>query len=197
MTRVNAEQLESVPWFAKAGAACRIVPIARFVSDHFFALKGGGYGCLFALTGLDEEALTDQELDAHLRMVEGAFRGLPEGVCLYQYSRVRSGFSLPTRKLYPYLITDVIVGERIRFLDQQAGFRRMDIHWCLIVEPLDVTTFQHAPRREDSDIACWQSRKLAWSTSPLQGRNHPVLQLHLQSRRLGGTGPSPHKRWSG
>jgi type IV secretion system protein VirB4 len=43
MTRANAEQIQYVPWFAKAGAACSIVPIARFVNDHIFALKGGGY----------------------------------------------------------------------------------------------------------------------------------------------------------
>ena len=43
MTRVNSEQLKHVPWFAKAGAACSIVPITRFVNDHIFALKGGGY----------------------------------------------------------------------------------------------------------------------------------------------------------
>jgi type IV secretion system protein VirB4 len=42
MTRANAEQIQYVPWFAKAGAACSIVPIARFVNDHIFALKGGG-----------------------------------------------------------------------------------------------------------------------------------------------------------
>ena len=44
MTRVNTEQLKYTPWFAKAGAACSIVPIARFVNDRIFALKGGGYG---------------------------------------------------------------------------------------------------------------------------------------------------------
>ncbi len=63
MTRVNTEQLKHTPWFAKAGAACSIVPIARFVGPEIFALKGGGYGCLFALTGIDEEGLTDFELE--------------------------------------------------------------------------------------------------------------------------------------
>lgn len=72
MTRASTEQAKYVPWFAKAGAACSIVPIARFVSDHIFALKGGGYGCLFALSGVDEEGLTDQELESQLRMIEGA-----------------------------------------------------------------------------------------------------------------------------
>jgi hypothetical protein len=92
MTRANAEQSKYVPWFAKAGAACSIVPIARFVNDHIFALKGGGYGCLLSLAGVDEEGLTDQELESQLRMIEGSLRGLPEGACLYQYARVRSGY---------------------------------------------------------------------------------------------------------
>ncbi|HEX4068456.1 MAG TPA: DNA-primase RepB domain-containing protein [Acidobacteriaceae bacterium] len=76
MTRANIEQAKFVPWFAKAGAACSIVPIGRFVSPSIFALKGGGYGCLFALGGIDEEGLTDQELEARMRSIEGALHGL-------------------------------------------------------------------------------------------------------------------------
>jgi type IV secretion system protein VirB4 len=82
MTRANSEQLKHVPWFAKAGAACSIVPISRFVSDHIFAMKGGGYGCFFQLSGMDDEGLTDQELESQLRMIEGSLRGLPEGAIL-------------------------------------------------------------------------------------------------------------------
>jgi type IV secretion system protein VirB4 len=37
MTPVNAEQIRHTPWFAKAGAACSIVPIARFVSPTIMA----------------------------------------------------------------------------------------------------------------------------------------------------------------
>ena len=91
MTRANIEQIKHTPWFAKAGAACSIVPVARFIGPNIFALKGGGYGCLFALAGIDEEGLTDQELDSRMRSIEGALRGLPQGSCLYQYTRVMSG----------------------------------------------------------------------------------------------------------
>ena len=49
----------------------------------------------FALTGIDEEGLTDQELESRMRSIEGALRGLPEGSCLYQYTRVMSGYELP------------------------------------------------------------------------------------------------------
>ena len=43
MIRAKTEELKHIPWFAKAGAACSIVPISRFVGPHIFALKGGGY----------------------------------------------------------------------------------------------------------------------------------------------------------
>lgn len=113
MTRANTEQFKHTPWFAKAGAACSIVPISRFVGPNIFALKGGGYGCLFSLTGLDEEGLTDQELEARVRQIEGALRGLPEGSCLYQYTRVMSGFDLPRQKQYANEVTETFASDRL------------------------------------------------------------------------------------
>jgi hypothetical protein len=47
MTHANTDQ--HTPWFAKAGAGGSIIPISRFVGPHIFALKRGGYGCLFSL----------------------------------------------------------------------------------------------------------------------------------------------------
>jgi type IV secretion system protein VirB4 len=146
MTHANTEQAKSVPWFAKAGAACSIVPIARFVSDHIFALKGGGYGCLFQLSGLDAEGLTDQELESQLRMIEGALRGLPEGACLTQYTRVRSGFELPRDSQCPNPVTKVFVEDRLSFLEGSAAFRRIDLHWCLTLEPSKVKAFERNPQ---------------------------------------------------
>jgi len=157
MTRANTEQTKFVPWFAKAGAACSIVPLARFVNDHIFALKGGGYGCLFALDGLDEEGLTDQELESHLRMIEGALRGLPEGACLYQYTRVMSGFALPHQQKYQSPVTQIFAEERVQFLTQSAGFRRIDLHWCLTFEPSKVKSFERKPQEN----AAATSRMLA------------------------------------
>ena len=86
------------PWFAQAGAACSIVPVSRFVGPNVFALKGGGYGCLFSLAGIDEEGQTDDDLEARVRTIEGALHGLPEGSCLYQYTHVIAGFDLPRQQ---------------------------------------------------------------------------------------------------
>src|SRR5579871_3980754 len=141
MTRASTEERKHVPWFAKAGAASSIVPIARFVSDQIFALKGGGYGCLFALAGLDEESLTDQEIEARVRSVEGALRGLPEGSCVSQYLRVRSGFDLP-RQTVANPVTQVFSEGRLEFLRKTAGFRRIDLHWCLTIEPSRANAFE-------------------------------------------------------
>ena len=128
MTRANAEQTKHVPWFAKAGAACSIIPIARFVNERIFALKGGGYGCLFSLAGIDEEGLTDQQLESEMRSIEGALRGLPEGACLYQYTRVLSGCDLPRKQQYANPVTEVFVNDRLAFLERMASFRRIDLH---------------------------------------------------------------------
>jgi len=146
MTRANTEQLKHTPWFAKAGAASSIVPIARFVGPSIFALKGGGYGCLFALAGVDEEGLTNQELDARMRSIEGALRGLPESSCLYQYTRVMSGFHLPRQKRYSNPVTQVFADDRQAFLERTAGFRRIDLHWCLTLEPSQIKAFERKPK---------------------------------------------------
>ena len=146
MTRANTEQIKHTPWFAKAGAACSIVPIARFVSPNIFALKGGGYGCLFSLTGIDEEGVTDLELDSRMRSIEGALRGLPEGSCLYQYTRVMSGFDLPRQANYTNPITEVFASDRLDFLRQNAAFRRIDLHWCLTLGPSKAKAFERKPQ---------------------------------------------------
>jgi len=172
MTRVNSEQNKHAPWFAKAGAACSIVPIARFVGPNIFALKGGGYGCLFALTGIDEESLTDLELDSRMRSIEGALRGLPEGSCLYQYTRVMSGFDLPRQSKYTNPATEVFVSDRIAFLEKTAAFRRIDLHWCLTLEPSNARAFERKPQENAADT----SRMIA----DLE-KTATILQSHLGS----------------
>ena len=151
MTRVNTEQLKYTPWFAKAGAACSIVPIARFVNERIFALKGGGYGCLFSLAGIDEEGLTDQQLEVQMRSIEGSLRGLPEGACLYQYTRVLSGCELPRKEQYANPVTEVFVNDRLAFLEKTAGFRRIDLHWCLTLEPPKAAAFASKPKAYAAD----------------------------------------------
>jgi type IV secretion system protein VirB4 len=170
MTRANNEQLKHTPWFAKAGAACSIVPISRFVSSEIFALKGGGYGCLFSLTGIDEEGLTNLELDSRMRSIEGSLRGLPDGSCLYQYTRLMSGFDLPRQKKYANDITEVFASDRLTLLDKTAGFRRIDLHWCLTFEPTKKSAFERNPKAEATDT----SRMLA----ELE-KTAIILQSHL------------------
>jgi len=172
MIHANTEQLKHTPWFAKAGAACSIVPIARFVGPNIFALKGGGYGCLFSLTGIDQEGMTDLELDSRMRSIEGALRGLPEGSRLYQYTRVMSGFDLPRQSKYTNPATEVFVTDRIVFLEKTAAFRRIDLHWCLTLEPSKASEFERKPQENAADT----SRMLA----DLE-KTATILQSHLGS----------------
>jgi type IV secretion system protein VirB4 len=180
MTRANTEQAKHTPWFAKAGAACSIVPIARFVGPNIFALKSGGYGCLFSLTGIDEEGVTDLGLDSRMRSIEGALRGLPEGSCLYQYTRVMSGFDLPRAEKYSNPVTEVFASDRLDFLNKTAAFRRIDLHWCLTSEPSKAKAFERNPQENATDT----SRMLA----DLE-KTATILESHLGNslglRKLG------------
>jgi type IV secretion system protein VirB4 len=172
MIHANTEQIKHTPWFAKAGAASSIVPISRFIGPSVFALKGGGYGCLFSLTGIDEEGLTDLELESRVRSIEGALRGLPEGACLYQYTRLMSGFHLPRQPQYADTVTEVFVSDRLAYLDKNASFRRIDLHWCLTLEPAKAKAFERKPQEDAVDT----SRMLA----DLQ-KSAIILQSHLGS----------------
>src|SRR5271169_446979 len=188
MVRAKTEGLKHIPWFAKAGAACSIVPISRFIGPGIFALKGGGYGCLFSLTGLDEEGLTDLELESRVRSIEGSLRGLPEGSCLYQYTRVMSGFDLLRQSQYANEVTETFASDRITFLKAKAGFRRIDLHWCLTIEPSQVKALGRNPTEntielavallstESSRVARGTPREFHRTQAALEGRSLPVLQ---------------------
>ena len=178
MIHANTEHERYTPWFAKAGAACSIIPIGRFANERIFALKGGGYGCLFSLTGIDEEGLTDQELEAEVRSIEGALRGLPEGSCLYQYTRVMSGFDLPRNSSYANAVTQVFVGDRLTFLEATGSLRRIDLYWCLTLEPPKASAFAHKPQEHAADTSRMLAN-LAKMATLLEGHLASSLGLKL------------------
>jgi type IV secretion system protein VirB4 len=178
MTRANTEQQRHTPWFAQAGAACSILPISRFVGPNTFALKGGGYGCLFSLTGRDDEGLTDLELESQVRSIEGALRGLPEGSCLYQYTRIMSGCALPRQAKYPNPVTEVFASNRLAFLEKTASLRRIDLHWCLTLEPSKSQAFERTPHEQRGDTSRMLG-ELEKTATLLQGHLGGPLGLRL------------------
>ena len=151
------------PWYTKAGAATSIVPISHFVGPNMFALKGGGYGCLFSLEGVDPESCTDDDLNARTGDIEAALRGLPEDACLYQYTRVRVGFPLPKKAKYENPVTESFVKDRLQFLGEEAAFRRIDLYWALTVEPEQANLFSEKPKehRKNTDRQLFQLEKAA------------------------------------
>ncbi|WP_263385970.1 VirB4 family type IV secretion/conjugal transfer ATPase [Granulicella arctica] len=167
MTRANAN-----PWFTDAGAANSIMPIVRFVTPTVFASKTRGYGLLFEVDGADEEGLTDPEIASKMRGVEGGVRGLTEDFGLYQYMRVTSGFEIPRQKKYADPITQSFVDHRLDFLSKTANFRRIDLHWCLTLEPKLASPFAAKPKdqADENDRLISQLQKAA-----------TILETHLSS----------------
>jgi type IV secretion system protein VirB4 len=127
---------------------------------------------------LDEEALTDLELEARVRQVEGALRGLPEGSCLYQYTRVMSGFDLPRQKQYANEVTETFASDRLSHLDKTAAFRRIDLHWCLTLEPSKAKAFERKPQENAVDTSRMLS-DLEKTATLLEGHLGSSLGLRL------------------
>jgi type IV secretion system protein VirB4 len=99
-------------------------------------------------------------------------RGLPEGSCLYQYTRVMSGCDLPRQAKYANPVTEVFVSDRLSHLANTAGFRRIDLHWCLTLESSKAIMFERRPQANATEI----SRMLA----DLQ-KTAAILESHLGS----------------
>ena len=178
MTRVNTEQARLMPWYAKAGAASSIVPLARWVTARIFTTKDGGYGMAASVPGMDEESYTDQELESRTRTIQGAFRGLPEGACLYQYSRVLSGYEIPRKKTYGDPVLDSFVNDRVEYLNENAGFRRIDLFWVITFEPAQKNPLERKPKDAEAD----NSRRLAMlrkTASILEAQLAPIIGLRF------------------
>jgi len=57
-----------------------------------------------------------------------------------------SGFDLPRRKRYASEVTEAFASDRLLFLQKNAAFRRIDLHWCLTLEPSNIKTFDRKPQ---------------------------------------------------
>jgi type IV secretion system protein VirB4 len=79
--------------------------------------------------------------------------GLPEGSCLYQYMRVMSGFDLPRQPHYANPVTETFASDRLGFLEKTARFRRIDLHWCLTLEPSKAKAFERKPQENAIDTS--------------------------------------------
>src|SRR5215831_5678130 len=122
-------------WFRRAKPTRSIIPLSRFISDSIFALKTGGYGCLFSLAGIDEEGLTDAVINDAISKVYGALQSLPDGARLYQYVRIRKGYDIATKADYENPTVAALIGDRRSFLHEHAQLRRIELFWCLTIEP--------------------------------------------------------------
>ena len=153
MTRANIEQQNSFRGSQRQAQRAASFRLRASSAPASSLSKLAAMDVCFALDGIDEEGLTDAELDARMRSVEGALHGLPEGSCLYQYVRVISGFELPRQKQYVNPVTQVFADDRLTHLERTAGFRRIDLHWCLTLEPPKIKAFEQKPKQHTASTS--------------------------------------------
>ncbi|HWT66685.1 MAG TPA: hypothetical protein VN151_11275 [Terracidiphilus sp.] len=58
---------------------------------------------------------------------------------------------MPRKMQYENPLTQVFVDNRLSFLDKTAGFRRIDLHWCLTLEPPRAAAFARKPTEHAAD----------------------------------------------
>lgn len=73
---------------------------------------------------------------------------------------------------YPNPITQAFADDRLVFPDKTAGFRRIDLHWYLTLEPSKLKAFERKPQEKVADT----SRMLA----DIQ-KIAAILESHLDS----------------
>uniref|UniRef100_E6PZV9 Type IV secretion system protein virB4 n=1 Tax=mine drainage metagenome TaxID=410659 RepID=E6PZV9_9ZZZZ len=89
-----------------------------------------------------------------------------------------SGYELPRQKKYTNSVTQVFVEDRLGFLEKTAGFRRINLHWCLSLEPSKLKAFERGPQ-ENSANTSRMLTELQKAMTILQGHLGGALGLRL------------------
>jgi type IV secretion system protein VirB4 len=64
-----------------------------------------------------------------------------------------SGFALPRQKVYRSPVTQVFADDRLSYLERTAAFRRIDLHWCLTIEPPKIRAFEQKPKEQTASTS--------------------------------------------
>ena len=89
-----------------------------------------------------------------------------------------SGFDLPRQKQYENEVTETFANDRLTHLDKTAAFRRIDLHWCLTLEPSQAKAFQRKPDENIADTSRMLS-DLEKTATLLEGHLGSSLGLRL------------------
>jgi len=89
-----------------------------------------------------------------------------------------SGIDLPRQARYANPVTQVFADDRLTFLESTAGFRRIDLHWCLTLEPSRVKPFEHRPKENTAETSRMLA-ELQKTATILEGHLGNALGLRL------------------
>ena len=78
-------------------------------------------------------------------------------------------------------MTETFASDRLTHLDKTAAFRRIDLHWCLTLEPSQAKAFQRKPDENAADTSRMLS-DLEKTATLLEGHLGSSLGLKLQGK---------------
>lgn len=83
---------------------------------------------------------------------------------------------------YANPVTQVFVEERLGVLEQNASFRRIDLHWCLTIEPSQAKAFERKPQENTAHTSRLLS-ELQKTAALLAGNLSASMGLELLSKQ--------------
>ena len=89
-----------------------------------------------------------------------------------------SGYEIPRKKTYGDPVLDSFVNDRVEYLNENAGFRRIDLFWVITFEPSQKNPLDRKPKDADAD----NSRRLAMlrkTASILEAQLAPIIGLRF------------------
>lgn len=124
-------------WFRSAGDPSKLVSISRFVSEHIFSTRAGGYGMSFAVQGVDDECLSAESLDGLTKDLLAGQRLIPANVVSYYIARKRRVGPSPHLHVdSPNPVVAETQRARLEHL-KSVGFTSIDLFLTLYIPPDD------------------------------------------------------------
>ncbi len=106
--------------FRKSRPFHQFVPVSCFITDRIFATKGGDYGMVLRLQGMDSECLTEERLETVVSALMGAFHLFGDQFRIYQYLVKNRKTPIIRKGSYDSPLVEEAVSDRITFLEENA-----------------------------------------------------------------------------
>lgn len=142
---------ELLQHYRKSKAFHRHVPFTCFVDENVFLTRKAAYGVVFRLTGIDDECLTEQRLEAVSTALTTGFKLFDDNCRIYQYFIKNNQPDLLHNASYPNDAVQALVEDRATFIRDKGGLANIGIYLVVLYEANAAKGVRRKQQRETRD----------------------------------------------